>query len=248
MLQINKSDKLNAQAILSQLMQRKQRTTAPRFKLPYTQEQVYTMLYASCCAEVRSRHRQFQATPSYTQHLTTIAQWLTDTATPTFGLFLCGNRGNGKSTIVRALQSLLFWLRSAGDTPADPQLAALCSYTPGFDIITAKELVRLAKAYNNPTRDNRNDYERYKRILNIEILAIDDLGAEPSESIHYGDYVTASKDIISHRYNLQLTTIATSNLAPDEIKGYYDERIADRFREMMLIIDFGNEPSFRSTK
>ena len=80
------------------------------------------------------------------------------------------------------------------------------------------------------------------------MLAIDDLGVEPAESLNYGEFVTAAKDILSYRYDLQLTTLATSNLAPSEIKDYYDERIADRFREMMLIIDFGNEPSFRTSQ
>lgn len=227
-------------------MQRKQRTTVPRFRLPYTTEQVYTMLYASCYTEVTCRHRQFHADSAYIHHLQDIAKWLTDTESPTFGVFLCGNRGNGKTTIVRALQSLVFWLRS-DERPLVTAPDIPMGYNPGFEIVTAKELVRLAKAYNNPTRDNQQDYASYKRILNIEILAIDDLGVEPSQSMNYGDYVTAAKDILSHRYEHQFTTIATSNLAPNEIKEYYDERIADRFREMMLIIDFGNEPSFRPT-
>ena len=52
-------------------------------------------------------------------------------------------------------------------------------------------------------------------------------------------------DMINFRYEHQLTTIATSNLTPGEIKDYYDERFADRFREMMTVINFGNEKSFR---
>lgn len=39
--------------------------------------------------------------------------------------------------------------------------------------------------------------------------------------------------------------LASSNLAASEIAEYYDERIADRFREMMHIVNFGQEPSFR---
>ena len=88
----------------------------------------------------------------------------------------------------------------------------------------------------------------YHSALDAEILAIDDLGVEPSESMNYGDYVTAAMDILSYRYDRQLTTFATSNLAPSDIAHYYDERIADRFREMMLIVEFGNAPSFRKTK
>lgn len=115
----------------------------------------------------------------------------------------------------------------------------------GYMMVSAKELVLLAKAYNNPTRDNTSDVARYKRLRQIEILAIDELGSEPKESIHYGDYVTAAMDMLSFRYEEQFCTLVSSNLTAKEIAEYYDERIADRFREMMLIINFGNEQSFR---
>ena len=229
------------------MMQRKKRTTVPRFRLPYTPAQVYTMLYAACRAEVSSRYRQFRADEAYKQHLVEVADWLTGSQ-PSFGIFFCGSAGNGKTTIVRALQSVYHYIHS--DEPAlshDTTDELQKGYVPGFSIITAKDLVRLAKAYNSPTYDNRADRTAYLHTLNVEILAIDDLGVEPSESMSYGDYVTAAKDILSYRYDRQLTTIATSNLAPSEIKDYYDERVADRLREMMLIVDFGNTPSFRTT-
>lgn len=225
------------------LMRRKQKTTAPRFRLPYSAEQVYTMLYAACMAEVQCRHRTFQATTAYKQHIFHIARWLTGSYPAPFGLFLCGNRGNGKTTVVRALQSLVFLLRSTQlQTPDERYLP----YQTGFEIVSAKELVLLAKAYANPSRDNRDEQARYRALRDIEVLAIDDLGVEPAESINYGDFVTAAQDILAYRYDKQFTTIATSNLAPSEIKDYYDERLADRFREMMIIIDFGNDPSFRT--
>lgn len=115
----------------------------------------------------------------------------------------------------------------------------------GVIMTNEKELVRLAKAYSNPTRDNMNEVSKYKSVRNIEILCIDDLGTEGRESMHYGDFITAAIDVISYRYEEQLCTLITSNLTPKEIAGHYDERIADRFREMMLIINFGNEKSFR---
>jgi DNA replication protein DnaC len=106
----------------------------------------------------------------------------------------------------------------------------------GFVYTSAKNIVSVAK------NQERADL---KRFYNIEILAIDDLGTEPRESISYGDYITATTDIILHRYDRQLTTLCTSNLVAKEIANYYDERVADRFREMMKIINFGKTPSFR---
>ena len=213
---------------------------AERFRFPYTDSQTYAMLYAACRAEVANRHREFKDTEAYKEHLWDIAKWLTSESS-TFGLFLCGGAGNGKTTILKALQSLLTFLRanerSSYDRRDFPQ--------KGFILIPAKDLVLLAKAYNNPTNDNKDDVAKYKRMLNIEILAIDDIGTEPRESIHYGDFVTAAMDMISYRYEEQFCTLVSSNLAANEIAKYYDERIADRFREMMHIVNFSTEPSFR---
>ena len=215
---------------------------ATRFRLPYTTTQVYTMIYQACRVEVTHRHRIFCDTQEYRKHLWDIALWLTSKDS-TFGLFLCGGAGNGKTTILRALQNLIAYLRS--DEPYSSK--QITKHEPGYIFISAKELVMLAKAYNNPTVENRAEVNRYKRLRSIEILAIDDLGQEPKESIHYGDFVTAAMDIISFRYEEQLCTLISSNLSAAEIATYYDERIADRFREMMCIINFSNEKSFRKT-
>lgn len=197
------------------------------------------MLYASCRVEVENRHREFIATKGFKEHLWDISKWLTGNSS-TFGLFLCGGAGNGKTTILKALRSVFWWLNS------NEGIARTGRGTEnGFILIPAKELVLLAKAYNNPTRDNSEEVSMYRRIRNIEILAIDDLGTEPRESVHYGDYVTAAIDVISYRYEEQFCTLVTSNLAANEIATYYDERIADRFREMMHIVNFGTEQSFR---
>lgn len=199
------------------------------------------MLYEACRVEVVHRHRSFMATEAYKKHLYDIAKWLTSKDS-TFGLFICGGAGNGKTTILRALQSLVNFLRSD-----EIYSSRQDEYPPrGYMMVSAKELVLLAKAYNNPTRENESEVNRYKRIKNIEILAIDDLGTEPKESIHYGDFVTAAMDIITFRYEEQLCTLVSSNLAAGEISKYYDERIADRFREMMHVINFNNEKSFRT--
>lgn len=226
--------------VFSTLMQRK--TTVERFRLPYTARQAYAMLYAACRAEVASRHRVFRDTEAYNGHLRDIAGWLTGSE-PTFGLFLCGGAGNGKTTILKALKGLLSLLREGegGGRSSRDGLPV-----KGFTLVTAKELVSLAKAYNNPTSDNKGNADRYRRARNIEILAIDDLGTEPRESIHYGDSVTAAMDILLYRYEQQFCTLVSSNLAANEVARYYDERIADRFREMMHIVNFGTEPSFRT--
>ena len=212
-----------------------------RFSLwPYDSDSIYTMLLSSCRVEVLARGRDFKLTERYKSHIRDIAIWLSIKHRPSFGLFLCGNRGNGKSTMVLALKSLYQFLDDAPAAEVSGKFPR-----PGFEIVSAKELVRLTKAYLNQNKDNSEDVYQYQRLRDKEILSIDDLGTEPRESMNYGDYVTAVMDMVNYRYDNQLTTIATSNLAPEDIKIYYDERFADRFREMMQIINFGNEPSFR---
>lgn len=242
MKQYDKTEKVDAAAIYSRLMVRRRRTTAERFNLPYTEQQAFDLLMAACMAEVAARGRSFTAAAPFVGHVATVARWLTTADRRTFGLFLCGNRGNGKSTLVRAMHNLLGLLRE-DETPDAATWEGFPK--PGFEMIHAKQLVLLSKAWNNPTAMNADQRRRYARIQDVELLAIDDLGTEPRESLSYGDSVTAAIDLISHRYDHQLTTIATSNLAPGDIRKYYDERFADRFREMMYIVDFGQEPSFR---
>lgn len=217
------------------------KSTVTRFRLPYTEEQVYTMLHTACRVEVENRHRTFLSTELYRRHLWDIAKWLTSDS-PMFGLFLCGGAGNGKTTILRAMKNMVDYLRS------DEQYSSRQQERPisGYRIVNAKELVMYAKAYNNPSRDNADTVKEWRRVRDMEILAIDDLGTEPRESMHYGDFVTAATDILSYRYEEQLCTIVSSNLSAGEISQYYDERIADRFREMMHIVNFGNEQSYRS--
>lgn len=225
--------------IYSKLMRGK--TTATSFKLPYTVEQARIMLYAACKAAVDRRGREFVVSQEYLKRLNEIAQWLTSDR-ETFGLLLCGNVGNGKTTLALALQSLYFYVHSdMGFQERD----GLRNPYFGFEVIPAKELVLLAKAYNNPTRDNAPSVQRYKRLRDTDIVCVDDLGTEPRESVQYGDFVTAAIDFMSYRYSNHYTTLATSNLAPKEFSEYYDERLYDRFREMMKIINFDNEPSYR---
>ena len=66
--------------------------------------------------------------------------------------------------------------------------------------------------------------------------------------MHYGDFVTASTDVINYRYDKQLCTIVTSNLAPHEIVERYDERFADRFREMMHLVNYESATQWRKQK
>lgn len=152
-----------------------------------------------------------------------MAQYLT--ATDRFGLALIGSVGNGKTTLVRAIQAVIDHLNIE-----DPY-----SIRPfALDIRTAVELTRL-------------DDDTYRRYCNTKLLAIDDLGNEPTEVLSYGNTTYPIIELLTTRYERQLYTIITTNLTPAQIRDKYGDRIADRLNEMCHTVTF-TYPTFRSAK
>ena len=239
MLTLTTQDKINEKALYSAIKGRK--ITTARFRLPYTFVQTRTMLATFCRVEVESRGRQWNETPEYAKHIDTVAQWLTDPGDSTFGLFLCGDKGNGKTTLMKGLRSMYHYIYS-DETPSKLETHPV-KY--GFEIVDAKTILRLAAAFSHPSKENIQERGRYSILRDVECLCVDDLGTEPRESMHYGDIITAVTDLMYYRYDRMLTTFATTNLAASEIADYYDERVADRFREMMKQVNFKHEKSFR---
>ena len=175
-------------------------------------------------AEVEYRHRKFIADGYTALHIQEAARWLTDPC-PKFGMLLCGQCGNGKSTLVRAIRSLIQLLYSSSSYDDQRYLR----------IVDAKEVVATAKA----------DYRQFTDLCKADMLAIDDLGIEPSEVLDYGNVLNPAIDLLTRRYNDQLFTLVTTNLTPQQIREHYGDRIADRFNEMMARIVFNN-PSYRT--
>ena len=141
-----------------------------RFKLPMSEDEAYAYLLAAMMAEVEYRHRRFCTSEDMENQLQEIAHWLTSSS-PKFGLLLCGGCGNGKSTMLRALQQLLNNMRipkSFNDS------------TNGIQIVDAKYIAYLCK----------NNYEAYRKLISVDMLGIDDLGTEPSEVMDYGNVYT----------------------------------------------------------
>ena len=88
----------------------KGRTMTQLFRLPMDAEQAYEYLLAANMAEVQFRHRRFIHTDSVEDQLRQMADWLTADS-PKFGIVLCGGYGNGKTTMLKAIQNLLNHLK-----------------------------------------------------------------------------------------------------------------------------------------
>lgn len=192
----------------------RQLTTVQRFKLNLPENEAIKILTAAYKAQVENRHCQFLEDDDIIRAIEFTASWLTlENKKP--GLYFTGFCGTGKTTMIKAIKMVVDWYYSK------------TRFRP-MAIIKATDLASMAL----------NNYHEFKLLAKRTILAIDDLGQEPAVISNYANVTKPCIEILSERYDTQLTTFISSNLAPENIKEYYDERLSDRFREMMEIIPF----------
>ncbi len=220
---IPKDQIIDVEALKLMLSQR--RTMKPRFKFPMTEVQTYQCLLASIMEEVEYRQRSFELSEDLQNRIQKMAKWLCDEKAKN-GMLLCGTCGNGKTTFIKALRTLInrFQIRNE-----------YYNTTYGIQLITAKDIVTLYKT----------QHKSWKDLAMKPMIAIDDLGCEPTELLDFGNVSYPIIDLLSIWYEEQLFTIISTNLKPAEIRSKYGDRIADRLNEMMERIHFEN-PTFRT--
>jgi len=201
---------------MSRLLSQKPRRES--FKWDCTREQAVDLLTACYTAEVESRHRTCLMDDATRDHIFSLARWLTDPTDTHFGVMFIGGVGNGKTTMLRALERGYWWMMQ--DETHDYQV----EYR--LDIVNAKQL-----------GDSNKTWQK---------LGIDELGIEPIEVQNYGNIATPSSDVLSYRYDRRLPTFVTTNLAQDKrdgetLRDRYGDRLADRFNEMFVVIGFYNK-------
>ena len=214
-------------------MARSRKIGVPRFRFPTTTEYAYQLIGAFYNAEVERRGRKCDFGEFTLDKIWQVAQIMTS-ANPRFGLIFTGQVGNGKTTLIYAVNSAARYLAECDVIkPADYGYQYQSDF--GMAFFNAKQLVQIAKT----------DWARFETITKKPMLAIDELGEEPTTVLEYGNALNPIIDLIEQRYNQQLFTAITTNLDPKEISEKYGARIADRFREMLSIVVFGDEKSFR---
>ena len=171
-------------------------------------------------AEVELRGSRYAEDEHLRAAMHNIAEYLTSPALGKCGMMFCGLVGNGKTTMVKALNKATCWWSSMRGFDGEYK---------SFTIVTAKDVVKGCVSVPQA----------------CELLAIDDLGEEPVERVEYGSVHTPLVDLLEQRYNRQLFTIITTNLTSQEIREKYGLRIRDRLREMMYKIDFKQTKSYR---
>lgn len=73
-----------------------------------------------------------------------------------------------------------------------------------------------------------------QEIRETPLLVLDDLGAEYTE----GWVLTKVDAIISERYNRCRSVIVTTNLSAEQLRGVYAERVIDRLRSTLKVVNF----------
>ena len=204
-----------------------------RFRLPMLEEQAYEYLRATYIMEVQLRYRRFIYNGFVEEQLKQVANCLTAN-TAKFGIVLCGGCGNGKTTMLKALQNLVRRLEIL-----KPNLSPNAGHSSdnyySFTIVNAMQIVQIRKT----------DYNKFCKLAEADILGIDDIGTEPAEVQDYGNFIYPIKELLAMRYDAQLFTVFTTNLEPKEIRQRYGDRIADRLNEMMTKVVYRN-PTYRT--
>lgn len=201
-----------------------QRSIAKDFKLPLSTNDAYLLLYSAYQVEVQRVGKVLKKDEATTNVIAKVANWLTNKSGNDFGMMFCGMCGNGKSTLLRAIQNSFNWLRNNARFSIDEMNA-------GYDKVPIYEAKKIV-----------TDYESRERYYNnVAILGIDDLGNEPTEIVKFGQPSNPICDLLESRYNDRLISFVTTNLTPKELRAKYGARIVDRMNETMKIVVFNHD-------
>lgn len=166
-------------------------------------------IFEHCFTLYDTTLKEFQWLPEYEE----VLDWMVDNKGR--GLFMCGNCGRGKTTIILGVIRPLF--------------TALGKYLPGFhaSVLTAKNVVS----------DGWN-YEKYKT---WKFAYIDELGTERAVN-DYGEKFEAFNEIINNAEQKLDILIISSNLNPEQFLQRYGDRTMSRINRLCKVVEFkGND-------
>lgn len=187
---------------------------------------------------VAKRGGTFQWTDVLRQAVERITSWMAYPKNRPPFIILCGSVGTGKTTLTRAVESMLLW-------SYEIQKAK----TQGYKSIAY--FLQFARAEEIPGMFNQEEFEarcgKFTDLCFTRVLVVDDLGTETLETKYYGTAARPSTLLINQRYENMLPTIMSTNLTPDGIADRYGDRIFDRLQEIAEIVPMLTS-SFRDRK
>lgn len=204
--------------------------TNSQFRLPLSEQEAFNLLAAAYETEVNIRNRKCRFDVYTLEHIAKVARVITKVS-PKFGIILGGTWGNGKSTMLRAIKRAVNFVYQDGGFRG-----IMHEYwKPQFEIYEAVDFEDLIK-----------DKKEFKRVASLNMLGLDDLGAQKNKVFDWGNVVEPIKRLIELRYNKMLYTVITTNQTRKAMsQDIADPRIDDRMEEMFHRIGFSPEVSYR---
>lgn len=172
-------------------------------------------LLAAYKEKVSEKGREFVADRHTLENIKALSVWLTS-APGKRGIYLGGNCGNGKTTMMAAFEKVCTRRGMRVLRTSAPRMVAW--HLDGHSVLDLP-------------------YQE-------KVICVDDLGTEAAESMVYGNKVSVMADFFEEAYKTGCFLFVTSNLGAQEIEDRYGERVRDRFREMFHSKKFTN-PSYR---
>lgn len=224
------NNKLSVEELTSRLLKR--RTIIRPFRWGYSVEDCKRLLTAAYKAQVQERGGQCQMDVYTTSNISNVAKAMQGLCGVKRGFILCGDCGNGKTTMMHAVAAATEFLQDdCGD---------FTHYKPGYGTYKDDVNFTFADAMDCAYAERDGVFATAAK----PILVIEDMGQEPLEVQSYGNIYNPVIDILEKRYERSLPTFITTNLDPHQLGKRYGKRIQDRLREMMFTIPFDN-PSYR---
>jgi DNA replication protein DnaC len=164
----------------------------------------------------------------------------------TQGILLVGYYGSGKTTLLNALKECLHGSKLDFNFVNAPKLVD--EYERGsdewqrlkdsFKTIYVAKRVECVLADGTPT--SRIDNEKVQVPNNI---ALDELGAEPiGRKAFQGQKDIVSEILYQRAEKQKAMTIGSTNLGLKALHEFYGPRLASRFKELWVEVDFGADP------
>lgn len=172
--------------------------------------------------EVTIRGGEYRKDSELEDTLNRVAGWLVNPDTKPW-LLMYGPLGNGKTTILRAIQTLI-----------NSQKIRYGCYHTSLKVYSAIKIADIARA-------NR---EVFDEIKTTHALGVDDIGTESLEVNDFGTRLSPMVELMLQRYDSRKMTLFTSNLGAEDIAHRYKERVGDRMNEILDLLYIGT-PSYR---
>lgn len=149
---------------------------------------------------------------------------------PSKGLWLHGDIGSGKTTMLKIIKNFCRKFR------------------PGIDAGNPYSF-RISNAIEVCSKFAHEGYSGIQTFIDSRAQAFDEIGSESSPTGYFGTAENVFQYILQRRYDNRHNsfTHVTTNFTVPEIKKLYSPRIYDRCREMFNFVEF-NGTSFRKEK